>query len=269
MFSSLREKLGSAAVIEDIKSIDIRFPTSGGAHGSDAVHKDPDYSTAYVVITVKGLLHEGHGYTFTLGRGTEVVLKAIESLSPLLLGRSLISIYSNFGTFWHGLVNESQLRWIGPEKGVVHLATAAIINALWDLWGKIENKPVWKVLCDMSPEEIVSLVDFTHLTDAITKDEAIEMLKKNAPTRAQRIKELEEAGFPAYITSIGWLGYSEDKIRELCKHALESGFTRFKMKVGLDIEDDSRRAGIIREEVGWDVPLMMDANQVCICRLLP
>ena len=265
MFSSLREKLGSGVIIRDIKSIDIRFPTSVEAHGSDAVHKDPDYSTAYVIVTATDLQYEGHGYTFTLGRGTEVVLKAIESLTPLLVGKSLLSIYSNFGTFWHSLVNESQLRWIGPEKGVVHLATAAIINALWDLWGKIENKPVWQVLCDLSPEEIVSLVDFTHLTDTITRDEAIEILKKNAPTRAQRIKELDEKGFPAYITSIGWLGYSEDRIRELCKSAVESGFTRFKMKVGLDVEDDTRRAGIIREEVGWDVPLMMDANQVHVC----
>ena len=262
MFSSLKEKLGSSVIIEDIKSFDVRFPTSTEAHGSDAVHKDPDYSAAYVVISVKGLQHEGHGYTFTLGRGTEVVLEAISALSPLLLGRSLVSVYTDFGVFWHSLVNESQLRWIGPEKGVVHLATAAIVNALWDLWGKIENKPVWKVLCDLSPEEIVSLLDFTHLTDTLTKDEAIEMLTKNVPTRAQRVKELEEKGFPAYITSIGWLGYSEDRIRSLCKRALESGFTRFKMKVGLDVEDDVRRAGIIREEVGWDVPLMMDANQV-------
>lgn len=262
MFSSLKEKVGAGVVIEDIKTFDIRFPTSAEAHGSDAMHKDPDYSVAYVVITAKGLQHEGHGYTFTLGRGTEVVLTAISSLTPLVSGKSLVNIFSNFGEFWHGLVNESQLRWIGPEKGVVHLATAAIINALWDLWGRIENKPVWKVLCDLSPEEIVSLVDFTHLTDELTQDEAIEILKRNDTTRAQRIKELEENGFPAYITSIGWLGYSEDRIRDLCKCALESGFTRFKMKVGLDVEDDARRAGVIREEVGWDIPLMMDANQV-------
>lgn len=264
MFSSLKESLGShsGVVIESIKTFDIRFPTSSEDHGSDAVHKDPDYSTAYVIISVRGLHHEGHGFTFTLGRGTEVVLRAVSSLTPLLLGKSLVSIYSDFGVFWHTLVNESQLRWIGPEKGVVHLATAAIINALWDLWGKIENKPVWKVLCDLSPDEIVSLVDFTHLTDTLTKDEAIEILKRNAPTRALREKELKEKGFPAYITSIGWLGYDEEKIRDLCKLAIASGFTRFKMKVGLDIEDDARRAGIIREEVGWDNPLMMDANQV-------
>lgn len=264
MFSSLKEKLSPGAIIKDIKASDIRFPTSADAHGSDAVHKDPDYSAAYVVISVQGSHHQGHGYTFTLGRGTEVVLKAIESLTPLVLDKSLLSVFTDFGSFWHSLVNESQLRWIGPEKGVVHLATAAIINALWDLWGKIENKPVWKVLCDLTPEEIVSLVDFTHLTDEITRDEAIAILQRNAPTRGQRIKELEEDGFPAYITSIGWLGYGEDRIRRLCKEALDSGFSRFKMKVGLDVEDDARRAGIIREEVGWDVPLMMDANQVCI-----
>ena len=264
MFSSLREKLSSSVVIEDIKSIDVRFPNAEANAPSDAIHKAPDFAAAYVVISVKGLQHEGHGYTFTLGRGTEVVLKAIKALSPLLVGRSLVSVYTDFGKFWHHLVNESQLRWIGPEKGVVHIATAGMINALWDLWGKIENKPVWKVLCDLSPEEIVSLVDFTHLTDTLTRDEAIEMLTKNVPTRSQRVKELEEKGYPAYITSIGWLGYSEDRIRDLCKRALQSGFTRFKMKVGLDIEDDARRAEIIREEVGWDVPLMMDVNQVCL-----
>ena len=262
MFSSLKEKLSSCVTIEDIVSVDVRFPNAEANAPSDAVHTAPDFSAAYIVISVKGIQHEGHGYAFTLGRGTEIVVEAIKSLTPLLIKRSLLSIYIDFGSFWHNLVNESQLRWIGPEKGAVHIATAGIINALWDLWGKIENKPVWKVLCDLTPEEIVSLVDFTHITDTLTKDEALAILKKLAPTRAQRVKEIEEKGYPAYITSIGWLGYSEDRIRHLCKHALESGFKRFKMKVGLDVADDARRAKIIREEVGWNVPLMMDVNQV-------
>lgn len=262
MFSSLKEKLSPSATIEAIQSVDVRFPNAEANAPSDAIHKAPDFAAAYIVISVKGVQHEGHGYTFTLGRGTEIVVEAIKALSPLLMGRSLLSIYTNFGSFWHNLVNESQLRWIGPEKGVVHIATAGVINALWDLWGKIENQPLWKVLCDLNPEEIVSLVDFTHITDTLTREEAITMLQKHAPTRAQRVRELEERGYPAYITSIGWLGYSEDKIRHKCKCALESGFTRFKMKVGLDVEDDARRAEIIREEVGWHVPLMMDVNQV-------
>ena len=264
MFSSLREKLSSRAIIESVKSVDVRFPNAEANAPSDAIHKAPDFAAAYIVISVKGVESEGHGYTFTLGRGTEIVVEAIKALSSLVVGRSLLSIYTDFGKFWHNLVNESQLRWIGPEKGAVHIATAGIMNALWDLWGKIENKPVWKVLCDLSPEEIVSLVDFTHLTDTMTRDEAIAILTKNAPTRGQRVRELEENGYPAYITSVGWLGYSEDRIRRLCRQALESGFTRFKMKVGLDVEDDARRAEIIREEVGWDAPLMMDVNQVYV-----
>ena len=264
MFSSLREKLSSRAIIESINSVDVRFPNAEANAPSDAIHKAPDFAAAYVTISVKGVDHEGEGYTFTLGRGTEIIVEAIKALSSLVVGKSLLSIYTDFGKFWHDLVNESQLRWIGPEKGAVHIATAGIINALWDLWGKIENKPMWKVLCDLSPEEIVSLVDFTHMTDVMTRDEATALLMKNAPTRGQRVREMEEKGYPAYITSVGWLGYSEDKIRHKCREALGSGFTRFKMKVGLDVEDDARRAEIIREEVGWEAPLMMDVNQVYI-----
>lgn len=267
MFSSLKEKLSPSATIKDIKPFDVRFPNAEANAPSDAVHRAPDFSAAYIVISVQGLQHEGHGYTFSLGRGNEIVVESIKALSPLLIGKSLLSIFTDFGTFWHDLVNESQLRWIGPEKGAVHIATAGIINTLWDLWGKIENKPVWKVLCDLTPEETVSLVDFTHITDTLTKDEAIAMLRNNASTRAKRVKELEENGYPAYITSVGWLGYSEDKVRSKCKEALEAGFIRFKMKVGLDVQDDARRAQIIREEVGWDAPLMMDVNQVQMCSL--
>lgn len=262
MFSTLRKALSPSATVDDIKSIDVRFPNAEANAPSDAIHRAPDFSAAYVLISVKGVSHVGHGYTFTLGRGTEVVVEAVKALSPLLIGRSLLSIYINFGSFWHQLVNESQLRWIGPEKGVVHIATAGIINALWDLWGKIEEKPVWKVLCDLTAEEIVTLVDFTYLSDTLTKAEAIAMLSKLTPTRSLRIKELERKGYPTYITSVGWLGYGEKKIRDSCRRALESGFTRFKMKVGDSVEDDARRAGIIREEVGWDAPLMMDVNQV-------
>lgn len=269
MFSSLREKLTPSNLISRLEVTDVRFPTSKGSHGSDAIHKDPDYSAAYVMLSVEGLSERGHGLTFTLGRGTEVVVSAINALSGLVVGRKLVEVLTDFGTFWHQLTNESQLRWIGPEKGVVHLATAAIINALWDLWGKIEGKPVWKLLCDMTPQEIVSLIDFTHLTDELTKEEALSILNGRVSSRAQREADVLQNGYPLYITSIGWLGYTEEQISVLCKRALEAGFKRFKMKVGLDAEQDAKRAALIRSEVGWDVPLMMDANQVCVIVHIP
>ena len=262
MFSRLREKLGPSNVVTSLTTYDVRFPTSKGSHGSDAIHKDPDYSAAYVLLHVQGVVHQGHGWTFTLGRGTEVVVSAINSLSQLLIGQKLVDVLTDFGRFWHSLTNESQLRWIGPEKGVVHLATAAIINALWDIWGKIEGKPVWRLLSTMTPEEIVSLIDFTHLTDELTKEEALSILSKQVLSRGVREAEVLKNGYPLYITSIGWLGYSSEQVKTLCRKAVELGFTRFKMKVGLDMEDDAKRAAIIRAEVGWEVPLMMDANQV-------
>ena len=262
MFSSLRKKLSPNNVVCNVRVLDVRFPTSREAHGSDAIHKDPDYSAAYVILSARDLELQGHGLTFTLGRGTDVVISAIHALLPQLMNKPLLEIFTNFGSFWHALTNESQLRWIGPEKGVIHLATAAVINALWDLWAKIEGKPLWKLLSDMSPQEIVSLVDFTHLTDVLTRDDAVKMLSDKMPGRVKREEELRRHGYPCYITSIGWLGYSDDKIRDLCKRALGVGFTRFKMKVGCDAKDDARRAGIIRSEIGYDYPLMMDANQV-------
>ena len=261
LFPKLHEKLTPENVIESVSVFDIRFPTSLEAHGSDAMHKDPDYSNAYVVIHVRGLPHEGHGLTFTLGRGTDIVVSAIRGFLPLVIGQQLITIYKDFAAFWRKLTSETQLRWLGPEKGVVHLAVAAVVNGLWDLWGKVEGKPVWKLLSDMTPEEIVSLVDFRYLSDAITKDEALALLTKNVAGRAEREAKVREHGYPCYITSIGWLGYSSEKIRGLCKEAIEQGFRAFKMKVGQDVEDDVARAGIIREQIGWDRPLMMDANQ--------
>ena len=260
-FSSLRKKLRPENVVGEVTVRDIRFPTSLEAHGSDAMHKDPDYSAAYVVISVHALTLQGHGLTFTLGRGTDVVASAIRALLPLVVGKSLLQIYTNFGTFWHSLTNETQLRWIGPEKGAIHLAVAAIINGLWDLWGKIESKPVWKLLCDMTPDEIISLIDFCYLSDAITEEEALEILKGNMLTRSQREADVCKSGYPAYTTSVGWLGYSDDQIKHLCREALKEGFTRFKVKVGQDLVNDIQRCRIIREEIGWECPLMMDANQ--------
>ena len=241
LFTSLYKRITPENVITDVTVRDIRFPTSLEAHGSDAMHKDPDYSSAYMVISVNGLEHKGHGSTFTLGRGTDVVVSAVRALLPMVIGKSLLEIYTNFGSYWHTLTNETQMRWIGPEKGAIHLAVAGVVNALWDLWGKIEGKPVWKLLSDMSPEETISLVDFCYLSDALTKDEALEILRKNYGTRSVREAEVCRVGYPAYITSVGWLGYSDEKIKALCKKALEEGFTRFKMKVGQDVQDDIRR----------------------------
>jgi len=242
---------------------DIRFPTSRALDGSDAMNPDPDYSAAYVILQTdspSGL--EGHGLTFTIGRGNELCVAAIEALAPLVRGKSLESFTANMGAFWHMMTGDSQLRWVGPEKGVIHLATAAIVNAVWDLWAKLEGKPLWKLLVDMSPEEVVACIDFRYITDALTPDEALGILRRNADSRAAREDEMRRVGFPAYTTSAGWLGYSDEKLRSLCREAIAEGWNHFKIKVGANLEDDIRRASIIREEIGPDRKLMVDANQV-------
>jgi L-fuconate dehydratase len=242
--------------------IDVRFPTSRSLDGSDAMNRDPDYSAAYVVLrtdAADGL--EGHGLTFTTGRGTEVVVAGVHAIEPLVLGRSVEAIEADLGAFWRELVGDSQLRWIGPEKGVIHLATAAVVNAIWDLVAKRAGKPVWQLLSEMSPEQIVALVDFRYLTDALTPEQALAILRAALPGRDQRRAELIRDGYPAYTTSVGWLGYDDDKIRRLCREALADGWTRFKLKVGADVEDDIRRARIVREEIGPDRMLAVDANQ--------
>jgi L-fuconate dehydratase len=248
-------------MITEVVARDLRFPTSEDLSGSDAMNEAPDYSAAYVVLKTDAGL-EGHGLTFTIGRGTEVCVAAINALAPLLVGKSLESCTGNMGAFWRRMTGDSQLRWIGPEKGAIHLATAAIVNAVWDLWAKAEGKPVWKLLADMTPEELVACIDFRYITDALTPEEALEILRRNESTKAEREAEMLRDGFPAYTTSAGWLGYPDEKIRMLCRDAVEDGWTHFKQKVGANIEDDMRRASIIREEIGPDRKLMMDANQV-------
>jgi L-fuconate dehydratase len=240
---------------------DIRFPTSDALDGSDAMNEAPDYSAAYAILQTDTSL-EGHGLTFTIGRGNELCVAAIESLAPLVEGRTLESFTQDMGAFWRHITGDSQLRWVGPEKGVIHLATAAIVNAVWDLWSKTEAKPLWKLLADMSPEEIVRCVDFRYITDALTPEEALAILRENDLTKAEREVEMLGSGFPAYTTSAGWLGYSDEKLRLLCREAVEAGWTHLKIKVGADVDDDVRRAAIIREEIGPDRRLMMDANQV-------
>ncbi|KAK8784190.1 mitochondrial enolase superfamily member 1-like [Amblyomma americanum] len=239
---------------------DVRFPTSLGYHGSDAMHTDPDYSCAYVVISTDTDF-QGHGLTFTIGRGTEIVVAAVRALAPLVVDVSLESIYTNFGQFWRKLTSDSQLRWIGPEKGVIHLATAGVINALWDLWGKIEGKPVWKLLADMSPQEIVSLIDFRYISDLLTKEEAIGILEEKQQGKAKREEGLLATGYPAYTTACGWLGYTDEKIKQLCQDALKEGFTSFKVKVGRNLSDDKRRLQAVRSTVSEKCKLMVDANQ--------
>ncbi|CQH16240.1 TPA: enolase C-terminal domain-like protein [Yersinia enterocolitica] len=251
--------------IINIEVKDIRFPTSKNLDGSDAMNAISDYSATYVTLRTDAnddLV--GNGLTFTIGRGNELCVQAVKSLSELFVqDRYLEDITANFGRYWHELVaGDCQLRWVGPEKGVIHLATAAIINAIWDLWAKKEGKPVWKLLADMSPEQLVNCVDFTYLTDVLTPEEAITMLRKVSTTKAQREEEMLRDGFPGYTTAAGWLGYSEEKMRTLARQAVADGWTHLKQKVGADIEQDIRRATILREELGWDYKLMMDANQI-------
>jgi L-fuconate dehydratase len=241
---------------------DIRFPTSRALDGSDAMNPDPDYSAAYVVLHTDRPGLSGHGLTFTIGRGNELCVAAIHALEHLVVGRTLESIAADMGGFWRAITGDSQLRWVGPEKGVIHLATAALVNAAWDLWAKAEGKPLWKLLADLTPEQLVRCVDFRYITDAITPDEALALLHRLAPTRAAREAELRERGYPAYTTSTGWLGYSDEKVRRLCGEALAQGFTHFKIKVGVSLEDDLRRAKLMRDTIGPDRKLMMDANQV-------
>lgn len=248
--------------ITSLEALDIRFPTSAGGHGSDAMHPDPDYSTAYVILGTDaddGL--EGHGFSFTCGRGTEIVVCAIEALAPLVVDARLSDITRDLGGFWRRLVGDSQLRWIGPEKGAIHLATAAIVNAVWDLLAKRAGVPLWQYLAEMPPEHIVQAIDFRHLTDALTPDEALSILRRGKNGQEERLEHLAADGYPAYVTSVGWLGYGDDEIRRRCREALAEGWTQFKMKVGADRDDDRRRAAIIRAEIG-DRPLMVDANQV-------
>lgn len=247
--------------IVEVEALDIRFPTSRTLDGSDAMNPDPDYSAAYAIVRTDGPL-EGHGFTFTIGRGNEVCVAAIEALAPHVVGLQAEDVFADMGAFWRRLTGDSQLRWIGPEKGAVHLATAAVVNAVWDLRAKREGKPLWKLLCDLSPEELVACVDFRYLTDALTPDEALELLRAHEPTRAKREAELLERGYPAYTTSAGWLGYPDEQVRRLAREARAAGWTHFKLKVGGDLDDDLRRAALLREEIGPAARLMMDANQV-------
>jgi L-fuconate dehydratase len=247
--------------ITGLRTYDLRFPTSQALDGSDAMNPDPDYSAAYVILETDGGL-EGHGLTFTIGRGNEVVVTAIEALRARVTGLELDWIAENPGRFWRHMTSDSQLRWIGPDKGAMHLATGAVVNAAWDLMAKAAGKPVWRLVADLTPEELVAIIDFRYLTDAITPDEALEIFRRAEPGKRERIAELEANGYPCYTTSAGWLGYPNDKLTRLAEEAVAQGFTHIKMKVGRDLDDDIRRLEIVRRIIGPDRKLLIDANQV-------
>ncbi|OLF10340.1 L-fuconate dehydratase [Actinophytocola xanthii] len=241
---------------------DVRFPTSLTLDGSDAMNPDPDYSAAYVRLRTDapdGL--EGHGFVFTIGRGNDVQVAAIRALAPHLVGRDAEELLADLGGVWRELVHDSQLRWLGPEKGVMHMAVGAVVNALWDLKAKRAERPLWKLLAAMSPEELVDLVDFRYLTDALTREEALEILRAAEPGRAEREAALLARGYPAYTTTPGWLGYDDAKLARLCREAVADGFGQIKLKVGADLGEDIRRMAIAREVCGPDIRIAVDANQ--------
>jgi L-fuconate dehydratase len=252
-----------SAVITSMEVADIRFPTSVQLAGSDAMNPDPDYSAAYVVLTTDDPeAPQGHGFTFTLGRGTDIVVAALRALEHLVVGTSVERLQNDMGGFARSLVADSQLRWLGPEKGVVALATGAIVNAAWDLWAKREGKPVWKLLADLTPEQVVALVDFRYIDDVLSPQNALAILKAQAPDKARAEATLRQNGLPAYTTSAGWLGYSDDKMTRLLHEALDNGFDSFKIKVGTDLDEDVRRCALTRSVIGEQRRLMVDANQV-------
>ncbi|WP_188702986.1 enolase C-terminal domain-like protein [Microbacterium nanhaiense] len=248
--------------ITALETIDIRFPTSTTLDGSDAMNPDPDYSAAYVIVktdAADGI--DGHAFVFTIGRGNDVQVSAIEALAGHLVGRELEPLLATMGATWRDLVGDSQLRWLGPEKGVMHMAIGAVVNALWDIKAKRAGLPLWQLLSTMSPEEIVELVDFRYLTNALAPEEALEILRAAEPGRAERAHELLANGYPGYTTSPGWLGYSDAKLEALVRQALADGFTQIKLKVGADLDDDIRRFRKARAVVGPDFPIAVDANQ--------
>jgi L-fuconate dehydratase len=247
--------------ITGLKTLDLRFPTSRQLDGSDAMNPDPDYSAAYVILYTNQPGLEGHGLTFTIGRGNEICCAAIAALRDLTVGLELDWVAEDMGRFWRSMTSDSQLRWIGPDKGAMHLATGAVVNAVWDLWAKASGKPLWRLLTDMDPEELLRCIDFRYLTDCIAPAEALQLLQARASGKQQRLPLLERDGYPCYTTSAGWLGYSDEKLRASCEEAVAAGFSHVKLKVGRDLDDDVRRLTVARDALGPDRRLMIDANQ--------
>ncbi|MER5519983.1 L-fuconate dehydratase [Streptomyces sp. NPDC002763] len=253
---------GPSARVTAVDTYDIRFPTSRELDGSDAMNPDPDYSAAYVVLRTDAADgHEGHGFTFTIGRGNDVQVAAIDALRNHVLGRPVDEICDDPGTLYQDLIGDSQLRWLGPEKGVMHMAIGAVINAVWDLAARRAGKPLWQLLADAEPEWIVRQIDFRYLTDALTPEEALGILRRAREGADDRRARLLEVGFPAYTTSAGWLGYDDEKLTRLAAEAVADGFRQIKLKVGADLEDDIRRCRVARAVVGPDIRMAIDANQ--------
>jgi L-fuconate dehydratase len=248
--------------ITAVRTHDVRFPTSRTLDGSDAMNADPDYSAAYAIIetdAVDGLA--GHGFVFTIGRGNDIQAEAVRALAPMLVGREVEPLIDDMGGIWRELVSDSQLRWLGPEKGVMHMAIGAVVNALWDLKAKRAGQPLWQLLAELTPEQIVDLVDFRYLGNALDRDEALGILRAAEPGRGDRIRRLRAEGYPAYTTTPGWLGYDDAKLARLCREAVAEGFPQIKLKVGSNLDDDLRRLRIAREICGPGYPIAIDANQ--------
>ena len=250
------------AKIVKLTTYDLRFPTSDHLDGSDAMNPDPDYSAAYVIIETDQSSLKGHSFAFTLGRGNDLCCNAIKALQHLVIGLDLNWIRDNQSAFSRRMTSDSQLRWVGPEKGIIHMASGAIINAVWDILSKLDNKPLWQLVSDMNAEQISNIIDFRHITDFLNQDEAVEILKSHQKTKLDRVSILENEGYPCYVTSAGWLGYSDKKLQRLCLEAKDNGFEYVKLKVGKDLKDDMRRLEIARTTLGPDIKIMIDANQV-------
>jgi L-fuconate dehydratase len=248
--------------ITSVDVVDVRFPTSLTADGSDAMNKDGDYSAAYVILNTDEDNTAGYGFTFTIGRGNDICVLAARQRALPLIGRDIDELLGDLGASYRELKSDSQLRWLGPEKGVEHLALAAVMNALWDMAARRAGKPLWQLLADMTPEQLVDVADLQYLSDVLTRDEALRMLTALEPTRGERIAQLKNDGYPCYTTSAGWLGYSDEKLRRLCQEAVDSGYRHVKLKVGSNLAEDIRRCSIAREVIGNDANLMIDANQV-------
>jgi L-fuconate dehydratase len=259
--------MSGASTITALDVVDVRFPTSRMLDGSDAMNADPDYSAAYAVLRTDaagpdGDPLDGHALAFTIGRGNDVQVAAIEALAPLVVGRDVAEIVDDLGGLARRMVRDSQFRWLGPEKGIAHMAIGAVVNAAWDLAARRAERPLWQFLAEMSPQQVVDLVDFRHISDALSPDEALDLLTSRAPGRVARLETLHADGYPAYTTGPGWLGYSDDKLERLAVEAVERGYCQIKLKVGGNPVDDERRLGIARRAIGEHVGLAIDANQI-------
>ena len=243
-----------------LETTDLRFPTSERLEGSDAKNRDPDYSAAYIELEARDGL-TGYSLIFTIGRGNDICCYTVEAMRHLIVGKDLNEIVANIGEFYNEMRADSQLQWLGPEKGVIHMAMGGIVNAVWDMWARREQKPLWRLLSDMPSNQFVDCLDYRHVTDILTREEALAIVTANAANKATRIRSLEKSGFPAYTTSAGWLGYGDDKLKRLCMRAVKDGFRHIKIKVGKDIDEDVRRCRLIRQILGDDIVLMIDANQ--------